>query len=355
MRKIFIVVLIVMAAALVGYYFGFDIGFERAINLFRGADDGIASTRTYTNSDVGFSFSYRSSPDGYVESHIPSDDAFGFKGGVILYKETDWNELQASDIPREGPPGIIVEVFENPGLFSAREWATENPRSNYGLSFDGTVQDIMQDSVMGVRYSFDGLYAAEAVVFVYNENIIMMTVSYFEKNDGRIDDFNAFLDTLMFGGIETFEDCVRAGFPVMESYPRQCRDDNGNMFTEFVGNELEKTDLIRIDSPRPNQGITSPLTLTGEARGVWYFEASFPIILTDWDGRIIAEHYAEAQSEWMTENFVPFEGVLEFEKPYSDMGTIPDFMKRGTLILKKDNPSGLPEHDDALEIPILFE
>ena len=29
-------------------------------------------------------------------------------------------------------------------------------------------------------------------------------------------------------------------------------------------------------------------------------------------------------------------------------------MKRGSLILKKDNPSGMPEHDDALEIPIFF-
>ena len=30
------------------------------------------------------------------------------------------------------------------------------------------------------------------------------------------------------------------------------------------------------------------------------------------------------------------------------------YSNRGALILKKDNPSGLPEHDDALEVPILF-
>ncbi|MDP2676953.1 MAG: Gmad2 immunoglobulin-like domain-containing protein [bacterium] len=155
--------------------------------------------------------------------------------------------------------------------------------------------------------------------------------------------------------IETFENCVDAGFVVMESYPRQCRDDKGNTFSEHIGNELEKVDIIRLDSPRPNQVITSPLTITGEARGTWYFEASFPIILVDWDGRIIAQHYAQAQDEWMTENFVPFVGALEFEKPYDDTGNVPDFMKRGSLILQKDNPSGLPQFDDALEIPILFE
>ena len=70
-------------------------------------------------------------------------------------------------------------------------------------------------------------------------------------------------------------------------------------------------------------------------------------MLTNWDGLIIAEGIAQAKREWMTEDFVPFEVTLDFIKP--------DYGKRGTLILKKDNPSGLPEHDNALEIPINFE
>lgn len=146
--------------------------------------------------------------------------------------------------------------------------------------------------------------------------------------------------------IESFQECVEAGNPVMESYPRQCRA-NDEIFVENIGNELEKIDMIRIDHPRPNQEVVSPLVVRGEARGLWFFEGDFPVILTDWDGLIIAEGYATAKSDWMTENFVEFEGKLEFEKSqYSD---------RGTLILQKDNPSGLPENDDALEIPIVFK
>jgi hypothetical protein len=34
--------------------------------------------------------------------------------------------------------------------------------------------------------------------------------------------------------IDSFEDCVAAGFPVMESYPRQCRDSEGNLFVEEI-------------------------------------------------------------------------------------------------------------------------
>lgn len=113
-------------------------------------------------------------------------------------------------------------------------------------------------------------------------------------------------------------------------------------------------DLIVIDTPMPGASITSPLRVSGEARGTWYFEATFPVILVDWDGRIIAEGYAEAQPDpatgevnWMTEEFVPFVATITFTKP--------PYGERGTLILRKDNPSGLPEHDAALEIPIRFE
>ncbi len=147
--------------------------------------------------------------------------------------------------------------------------------------------------------------------------------------------------------VTSFEECVEAGNPVMESYPRQCRHE-GVTFTEFVGNELEKSDLIRIESPRPNQTISSPLVIRGEARGNWFFEASFPVVLVDWDGRIIAESYATAKGEWMTTDFVPFEAKVEFT---IDPET---WSNRGSLILRKDNPSGLPEHDDALEIPIYY-
>src|SRR5680860_268019 len=147
--------------------------------------------------------------------------------------------------------------------------------------------------------------------------------------------------------ITNFEECVANGNPVMESYPRQCRYED-QIFVESVGNELEKTDLIRLDTPLPNQTISSPLVIKGQARGFWFFEASFPVILVDWDGKIIAQGLAKAKGDWMTTEFVPFEADLVFtvdKNVYSN---------KGSLILRKDNPSGLPQNDDVLEIPIVF-
>ena len=113
-----------------------------------------------------------------------------------------------------------------------------------------------------------------------------------------------------------------------------------------------KADLIQVTNPEGMAVITSPLSLTGKARGYWFFEASAPVSLVDWDGKLIAEGFITAQGDWMTEEFVPFTGSLEFTSPYQEGDEV--FMKRASLIFKKDNPSGLPENDDALEIPVLF-
>lgn len=113
-----------------------------------------------------------------------------------------------------------------------------------------------------------------------------------------------------------------------------------------------KRDLITLTGPAPGAVVINPFTISGQARGSWYSEASFPIFLTDGNGKIITQTIATAQGEWMTEEFVPFTAELGFTNPYKPGD--PDAMKQGTLILKKDNPSGLPENDNALEIPIRF-
>lgn len=171
--------------------------------------------------------------------------------------------------------------------------------------------------------------------------------------------------------ISSFEECVAAGNPVMESVPRKCTitfDGDFAYGQSFVEQVLEPTededeqptpdpdndndnadadlsDLIRIASPLASAKINSPLTITGDARGTWYFEATFPVKLFDANGKLLVSHYATAQGEWMTENFVPFTSTLTFATPTT---------ATGTLVLEKDNPSGLPEHDNALIVPVVF-
>ena len=106
-----------------------------------------------------------------------------------------------------------------------------------------------------------------------------------------------------------------------------------------------KEDLIQIEAPMANTVIVSPLIIKGKARGFWFFEADFPIKLFDENNNLIATAIAQAKEDWMTEDFISFEVELKFENP----GT-----EKGTLVLEKDNPSGLPENADELRVPVLF-
>ncbi|MBI3888698.1 hypothetical protein HY311_02810 [Candidatus Nomurabacteria bacterium] len=112
--------------------------------------------------------------------------------------------------------------------------------------------------------------------------------------------------------------------------------------------ENPKSDLIRVETPQPGENISSPVVIKGTARGSWFFEASFPVVLADWDGLIIAQGTAKAKGDWMTADFVPFEATLTF-KTYAK-----NYSNKGTLILRKDNPSGLPKNNDSLEIPVFL-
>ncbi|MFA6422116.1 MAG: Gmad2 immunoglobulin-like domain-containing protein, partial [Candidatus Buchananbacteria bacterium] len=106
-----------------------------------------------------------------------------------------------------------------------------------------------------------------------------------------------------------------------------------------------KDDLIKVTNILPNQKINSPITIKGEARGNWYFEASFPIRIINERGQVIGSATGIAQEDWMSENYVPFTSIIEFSAGTSTSGTI---------ILQKDNPSGLSQYDNELEIPIQF-
>lgn len=152
-----------------------------------------------------------------------------------------------------------------------------------------------------------------------------------------------FIDDQQNQAVTSFDECVAAGYPILESYPEQCRTPDGKSFTRGIGNELEKTDLVRIAEPRPNTSVSGSVQIRGEARGPWFFEASFPVKLLNDQNEVIASSIATAEGEWMTEEFVPF--TSELSVPESATG-------KGTLVLEKDNPSGLPENADELRIPV---
>jgi len=116
---------------------------------------------------------------------------------------------------------------------------------------------------------------------------------------------------------------------------------------DVIAPESNQEIFIKVDLPKENQEVKSPIKISGQAKGVWFFEGSFPVELMDTDGNILATSFATSSEDWMTENFIPFSAILEFTKATST--------KHVLLVLKKDNPSGLPEHDDSISIPLILK
>lgn len=127
--------------------------------------------------------------------------------------------------------------------------------------------------------------------------------------------------------------------------------------TNTIGYKITYTnaskDTIKVDLPFPGAIVGKDFAVIGEASGPWFFEASFPIEVIDSDGKILSTGIAQAQNDpetgeinWMTEDFVPFRADIEIPESY---------IGPATLVLKRDNPSGLPENDASISFPITIE
>ncbi len=106
------------------------------------------------------------------------------------------------------------------------------------------------------------------------------------------------------------------------------------------------SDLIQVFDPNPNEIVSSPLVIKGQARGTWFFEAVFPIRLLDANGNELAQSQGQAKSDWLTGGFVPFESTIVFGTPETACGI---------LVFRNDNPSGRASSAKEFRVPICFK
>lgn len=119
------------------------------------------------------------------------------------------------------------------------------------------------------------------------------------------------------------------------------REKEGDSFGEAP--RIDPTKLPALSMPEWGAEVTSPVNIAGTAPGPWYFEASFPIELITKDGELLGTGIAQATEEWMTVAPVKFTTSIPF---------VVSKRTEAFLVLKKDNPSGLPENDASFKVPI---
>lgn len=177
------------------------------------------------------------------------------------------------------------------------------------------------------------------ILYVFILAVIVMVVWFSFNSVKKIDQST----------ILSFADCGKY-YPVTQSFPRQCRTPDGRTFAEETTPPITYKNATKDDIvpalPFPGAVTGKEFTVTGRARGTWYFEASFPVKVLDKDGKVLFQGPATAQGDWMTTNFVAFK--LNVKVPQSYIGP-------ATIILEKDNPSGIPEKDASISFPITIE
>lgn len=74
--------------------------------------------------------------------------------------------------------------------------------------------------------------------------------------------------------IDSFDDCIAAGFPAMESYPRQCRTSDDETFTEDLCDDMssEEAKQIALASVCVENGTLSENSSCNEATDTWWID-----------------------------------------------------------------------------------
>src|SRR3989344_914355 len=103
---------------------------------------------------------------------------------------------------------------------------------------------------------------------------------------------------------------------------------------------------VVVTSPKANSTVGKTFIVSGSAPGPWYFEASFPIKIVDANNNLLGQAIAQAQGEWMTTDQVTFTATVTLTGSYTGPATV---------VLMRDNPSGMPENDDSVSVPIVIQ
>ncbi len=114
-----------------------------------------------------------------------------------------------------------------------------------------------------------------------------------------------------------------------------------NTNTEILGN---KDDLISF-SILPGATVSGATSYNGVIKGAYFFEANIVINILDANKNILKKSNTMATTDWMTVGPVSFAGSIDFT----------DLPKGSAYFeIHNDNPSGLPQNDKSILVPIVI-
>lgn len=163
------------------------------------AEHYLLATAVYTDSSLGFQFTYRKGLNGYVLLQPETQPGTAMlREELVLMLQNDYEILQHATDAREGPPTITIRVFENTLNQWATTWTDAHPaESNVNLAL-AEPEELAAGGANAVRYLVDGLYPTDTVVIASGGYIYILSGSYLEEDSVIRADFLNLLDTFTF-------------------------------------------------------------------------------------------------------------------------------------------------------------
>lgn len=173
-------IVVVLALLATGAIFYVENAFTSAPEVFL--------EQTYGNDLLGISFTY---PVGYILAENEVGVPERAHHLVTIVTETD-------AVPRvnsEGPTAITLDFYQNGSdAVSIEQWL-KTEESNFQLG-DGKSEITTLHGADAIRYRWSGLYEGETVVFLHNERIVAISVTYQSTADPIYIDYQTLLSSL---------------------------------------------------------------------------------------------------------------------------------------------------------------
>lgn len=161
------------------------------------SDLGKSSLATYSNSEVGIKFDYKTGPSGYVaQESNPIDTKSGLFKSIVLIQSKD----AESDRPvgGEGPATITIQIFKNTKKQWPQNWADDNVQySNINLK-TGNVSEAVVGGANAIRYMADGLYASENFIVAHGDFIYQISGMFINEDSDLRRDFIPLINSIQF-------------------------------------------------------------------------------------------------------------------------------------------------------------
>ena len=144
----------------------------------------------YRSADAGLSFTY---PGNYILTEHQEGGTQREWHVIIL---TDQNDLLPPE-NSEGPPSIVIIVFDNLEGQTLEQWIRGSSFSNFKLS-DEQLASTTVDQEPAFAYRYSGLYENDAVAAIVHNKIYFFAAGWMTEQDHIRQDFQNILSGVEF-------------------------------------------------------------------------------------------------------------------------------------------------------------